>query len=93
MISNLDEMKQFLQWCKETGIIAVKFDRRPSEDHTIISYPADVVFKGTPAEGPLSTSRAIPHEKFEEDGDITLDGVKYEEGEIVNDDELYRTSG
>lgn len=98
MISNLEEMKQFLQWCKETGIIAVKFDERPDPNPNVVKssvlLPVDVVFKGTPAEGPLTDlTRSVPHEKFEEDGDIVADGVTYEEGEVVSDEDLYGPPG
>lgn len=93
MIANLDEMKAFLQWCRDTGIVAVKFSEGPeSRDASLI--PVDVVFSGSPPDaGTIASGGPIKHSPYKEGDEIKADGVTYEEGEEFTKEDLYGPTG
>ena len=96
MIQTLEEMKNFLSWCKDKGIVAVKFETTPAtkSDGPWLLIPVDVILARTPptvddvlGDGP------VRHSPFEEDGGLAGDPPDYSEGVVIEEKDLYGSSG
>lgn len=88
MIANLEELKDFLKWCRELGIVAVKFSEERANGITLT--PADVVFSGVlPDAKEMAFGGPVKHEEYKDDEPVTVDGIVNEEGEAVTDADLF----
>ena len=101
MIKTLEEMKEFLTWCRETGVVGVKFeliDRTGAPE----VLPIDVILSGTPPDPVALAFGEIPHKNDGESDTPSASGdtppatgvkITNEAGEALTDEELFGQSG